>query len=48
MPELRGIQGHARDQSGVGARYKLYVQAPGVPHDKKMDRTERINYVAEK
>ena len=48
MPELRGIQATPETKAEWVRAYKLYVQAPGVPHDKKQDRTERINYVAEK
>ena len=48
MPELRGIQATPETKQEWVRAYKLYQQAPGVPHDKKQDRTERINYVAEK
>jgi hypothetical protein len=48
MPELRGAQATPEVKAEWKRSYDLYRQAPGDPHDKKRDRTERINYVAEK
>jgi hypothetical protein len=46
MPELRGKQATPDVKDEWVTAYKLYLEAPGVPYDKKKDRTERINYVA--
>ena len=46
MPELRGKQATPEVKDEWVRSYQLYVEAPGVPYDKKKDRTERINYVA--
>jgi len=46
MPELRGKQATPEIKEEWVRAYQLYVEAPGVPYDKKKDRTERINYVA--
>ncbi len=48
MAELRGIQAPPEIKQEWVRAYSFYRQAPGVPHDQKLDRTERINYVAEK
>jgi hypothetical protein len=48
MPELRGKQATEDVKDEWKRAYEIYLQAPGVPHNKKLDRTERINYVAEK
>ncbi len=48
MPELRGVQATPETKAEWVRAYKIYLAAPGVPHDKKQDRTERINYVAAK
>ncbi|HKQ51906.1 MAG TPA: hypothetical protein VJT74_06020 [Pyrinomonadaceae bacterium] len=46
MPELRGKQATPDIKEEWVRAYQLYLEAPGVPYDKKKDRTERINYVA--
>jgi hypothetical protein len=46
MPELRGKQATPEIKEEWVRSYQLYLEAPGVPYDKKKDRTERINYVA--
>jgi hypothetical protein len=46
MPELRGKQATPEVKEEWVRSYELYQEAPGVPYDKKKDRTERINYVA--
>lgn len=48
MPELRGKQATEDVKDEWKRAYQFYMAAPGVPHNKKLDRTERINYVAEK
>jgi hypothetical protein len=46
MPELRGIIATPETKAEWKRAYGFYQQAQGDPHDKKRDRTERINYVA--
>ena len=46
MPELRGKQATPEIKEEWVRAYQLYLEAPGVPYDKKKDRTDRINYVA--
>ena len=48
MPKLRGALATPEVKAEWTRAYKLYLQAPGDPYDKKNDRTERISYVAEK
>jgi hypothetical protein len=48
MPELRGKQATEEVKEEWKRAYEFYQEAPGVPHNKKLDRTERINYVADK
>lgn len=48
MPELRGKQATEDVKEEWKRAYHFYQAAPGVPHNKKLDRTERINYVADK
>jgi hypothetical protein len=48
MPELRGIQATPEVKEEWKVAYRYYVEAPGDRFDKKKDRTDRINYVAEK
>lgn len=48
MPELRGHQATPEVKAEWERAYAIYRSAPGVPEDKKRDRTERINYVAAK
>jgi hypothetical protein len=48
MPELRGIQATPETKAEWERAYAFYLEAPGDPYVKKQDRTERINYVAEK
>jgi hypothetical protein len=48
MPELRGVQATAEIKEEWARAYSFYMEAPGVPYDKKKDRTERIEYVARK
>lgn len=47
MPELRGKQATEDVKEEWKKAYHYYQQAPGVPHNKKLDRTERINFVAQ-
>jgi hypothetical protein len=47
MPELRGEQATPEIKAEWERAYGFYQQAPGDPRDKKNDRTERINYVAQ-
>ena len=46
MPELRGVQATPETKDEWTRAYKIYLQAPGHPTDKKKDRTQRIEYVA--
>jgi hypothetical protein len=46
MPELRGLQATPEIKDEWVRAYQIYMEAPGVPYDKKKDRTERIDYVA--
>lgn len=48
MPELRGAQATPENKAEWTQAYHLYLEAPGVPYDKKKDRTERISYVAQR
>jgi hypothetical protein len=48
MAELRGALAPPEIKAEWERAYQLYREAPGAPHDKKQDRTERITYVAEK
>ena len=48
MPELRGVQATPEVKEEWKRAYSFYLQAPGDRYDKKKDRTERINYVAQK
>ncbi|HYO99380.1 MAG TPA: hypothetical protein VER76_04275 [Pyrinomonadaceae bacterium] len=48
MPELRGADATPEVKAEWERAYELYLKAPGAPYDKKLDRTERISYVAEK
>ncbi|HEY9403629.1 MAG TPA: hypothetical protein VIQ24_13275 [Pyrinomonadaceae bacterium] len=48
MAELRGAIATPEIKAEWERAYQLYREAPGVPHDKKLDRTERISYVAVK
>lgn len=48
MPELRGKQATPEVKAEWKRAYSFYQQAPGDPYDKKKDRTDRINFVAEK
>jgi ABC-type Na+ transport system ATPase subunit NatA len=47
MPELRGKQATEDVKQEWIRAYEVYRSHPGVPHNQKLDRTERINYVAE-
>ncbi|HKP71768.1 MAG TPA: hypothetical protein VJT82_02455 [Pyrinomonadaceae bacterium] len=47
MGELRGLQATPETKAEWERAYEFYKSAPGVPHDKKRDRTERIEYVAQ-
>jgi hypothetical protein len=47
MAELRGAIAPPEIKAEWERAYELYRRAPGVPHDKKLDRTERITYVAQ-
>lgn len=47
MPEVRGKQATEDVKEEWKRAYKIYLSAPGVPHNKKLDRTERINFVAQ-
>lgn len=46
MAELRGAIAPPEIKAEWERAYELYRLAPGVPHNKKLDRTERISYVA--
>lgn len=46
MPELRGVQATPEIKEEWKRAYSFYRRAEGDPHDKKRDRTERIDYVA--
>ena len=46
MPELRGVQATPETKEEWKRAYAFYKRADGDPHDKKRDRTERIDYVA--
>ena len=46
MAELRGVQATPEIKDEWVRAYRIFLQAPGDPYDKKKDRTERINYVA--
>jgi hypothetical protein len=48
MTELRGAIAPPEIKAEWERAYELYREAPGAPHDKKLDRTERISYVAVK
>ncbi|MDT5062343.1 MAG: hypothetical protein QOH63_2802 [Acidobacteriota bacterium] len=48
MPELRGLQATDETKKEWVRAYDYYREAPGDRHDKKKDRTQRIDYVAEK
>ena len=48
MAELRGAIAPPEIKAEWERAYELYRLAPGVPYDKKLDRTERITYVATK
>jgi len=48
MAELRGALASPEIKAEWERAYELYREAPGVPYDKKLDRTERISYVAVK
>ena len=47
MPEIRGKQATPEVKEEWKEAYSIYLSAPGVPHNKKLDRTERINHVAQ-
>jgi hypothetical protein len=47
MPELRGKQATPEVKEEWKRAYDFYLRAPGDRYDKKKDRTERINFVAE-
>ena len=47
MPETRGIQATDEVKSEWSLAYKYYLRAPGDRFDKKKDRTQRIDYVAQ-
>ena len=48
MPELRGKQATPDVKAEWIRAYKIFQEAPGDPYDKKKDRTDRINYVAQR
>jgi hypothetical protein len=48
MPELRGLQATDETKKEWVRAYDYYREAPGDKYDKKKDRTQRIDYVAEK
>lgn len=48
MPEQRGKQATADVKQEWQRAYDLYLAAPGDRYDKKKDRTQRIDHVAEK
>ena len=47
MPELRGKQAEPEIKLEWEQAYAHYRKAPGNAHDKKLDRQERIDYVAQ-
>jgi len=47
MPETRGIQATEEVKAEWSLAYKYYLRAPGDRFDKKKDRTQRIDYVAQ-
>ena len=47
MPETRGIQATEEVKAEWSLAYKHYLRAPGDRFDKKKDRTQRIDYVAQ-
>lgn len=47
MPELRGKQAEPEVKMEWEQAYAHYRKAPGNPSDKKLDRQERIDYVAQ-
>jgi hypothetical protein len=47
MPELRGKQATPEVKEEWKRAYAIYMRAPGDRYDKKKDRTERINFVAD-
>ncbi|HEX5706485.1 MAG TPA: hypothetical protein VFX96_04280 [Pyrinomonadaceae bacterium] len=47
MPELRGKQAEPEIKEEWKRAYSFYEKAPGNPLNKKLDRTERIDYVAQ-
>ena len=47
MPETRGIQATDEIKAEWSLAYKYYLRAPGDRFDKKKDRTQRIDYVAQ-
>ena len=47
MPETRGIQATEEIKAEWSLAYKHYLRAPGDRFDKKKDRTQRIDYVAQ-
>jgi hypothetical protein len=46
MPELRGKQATEDVKQEWVKAYEVYRNHPGIPHNPKLDRTERINHVA--
>ena len=47
MPETRGIQATEEVKAEWSLAHKHYLRAPGDRFDKKKDRTQRIDYVAQ-
>ncbi|MBA3439318.1 MAG: hypothetical protein H0T92_05555 [Pyrinomonadaceae bacterium] len=47
MPELRGVQAAPEVKAEWERAYLLYQRAPGDPNNKRNDRMQRINYVAQ-
>ena len=47
MPEQRGKQATPEVKSEWTRAYEIYQRAPGDRFDKKVDRTKRIDHVAE-
>jgi hypothetical protein len=47
MPELRGKQATPEVKEEWKRAYAIYLSAPGDRYDKKKDRTDRINCVAD-
>ena len=47
MAQLRGVQATDETKAEWEQAYAFFEQASGDPYDKKNDRTERINYVAQ-